>query len=80
MTGHLQLDASPIRQVAQQRNWSDQQLYNAKRIIDGGLGLQFGFKEYEETQIGEPDEGGLEGFTWVYYLYNERVDELENLI
>jgi hypothetical protein len=80
MSGHLKIDATRLGELAHSRNWSDQQINNAKRIIDGGMGTTYGFKEYEETTLGEPEDGGMEGFGWVYYLYNERVEELESII
>jgi hypothetical protein len=60
MSGHLKIDATRLGELAHSRNWSEQQINNAKRIIDGGMGTTYGFK--------------------VYYLYNERVEELESLI
>jgi hypothetical protein len=80
MSGHLELESSPLQEVARIRNWSEQQVYNAKRIIDGGMGSQYGYKEYGETQFGEADDGGLDGFGWVYHLYKERVADLEILL
>lgn len=79
-SGSLREDSSPLIEVARNRGWSDQQAYNARRLIDGGLGLKYGFKEYQETNFGGPDEEGLEGYGWVYYLYDERVEELESII
>lgn len=80
MSGHLELNSTRLEQVAERRNWTDSQTYNARRIIDGGMGSNYGYKEYEETSFGKEDEGGLDGFGWVYHLYDERVDELESLI
>ena len=80
MAGHLELDSTRLEEVARNRGWSDSQVYNARRIIDGGLGTSYGYKEYEETSFGEDADGGLEGFGWVYHLYNERVEEIESLI
>jgi hypothetical protein len=80
MSGHLELESSPLQQVAQSRNWTAQQVYNAKRIIDGGVGSNYGYKEYEETSVGNAGEGEMEGFGWVYHLYNERIDDLLPLI
>jgi hypothetical protein len=80
MSGHLELDSTKLEQVAQNRGWSDARIHNAKRIIDGGMGSNYGYKEYEETSFGDPDEGGMEGFGWVYHLYNERIEDLESLI
>jgi hypothetical protein len=79
MSGHLKLDATRLKEVASGRGWSEQQVNNAKRMIDGGMGTTYGFKEYEETTFGDSD-GGMEGFGWVYYLYNERLEELEAII
>jgi hypothetical protein len=80
MSGHLELESSPLDSVAKARDWSEQQIYNAKRIIDGGMGSNYGYKEYEETTFGQQSEGELEGYGWVYHLYNERIDELESLL
>jgi len=80
MAGHLELDSTRLEEVARNRNWSEPQVYNAKRIIDGGLGSGYGYKEYEETSFGEADEGGLEGYGWVYHIYNERIDDFESLL
>jgi len=79
MSGHLELDSTPLDQVARDRAWSPQQTHNAKRIIDGGLGSNYGYKEYEEVRFGTP-EGGLEGYGWVYHLYNERIPDLESIL
>jgi len=80
MSGHLELESIRLNEVAQSRNWSEQQVYNAKRIIDGGMGANYGYKEYEETSFGEADDGGLEGYGWVYHLYSERIDDLQSLL
>jgi hypothetical protein len=80
MSGHLELDSTRLDQVARKRNWSEAQIHNAKRIIDGGMGSNYGHKEYEETNFGSPEDGGLEGFGWVYHLYDERIEDLESLI
>jgi hypothetical protein len=80
MSGHIKIEATLLREVAAARRWSEQQANNARRIIDGGMGTAYGFKEYEETTFGETDDGGMEGFGWVYYLYNERLEELEAII
>jgi hypothetical protein len=64
-----------LDEVARARGWSEGQIYNAKRLIDGGMGERLGYKAFEETTIeGEAGEG------WVYYLYEERVDEVAELI
>ncbi|MGH9822169.1 MAG: hypothetical protein ACREDR_02760 [Blastocatellia bacterium] len=80
MSGHLELNSKQLEQVAQTRNWTEQQVYNARRIIDGGMGENYGFKEYGETSFGSEGDGGLDGFGWVYHLYDDRIDELEALI
>jgi hypothetical protein len=80
MSGHLDLESLTLEQVAKGRNWTEQQVYNAKRIIDGGVGSNYGYKEYEETSIGNAGEGEMEGFGWVYHLYIERIDDLLPLI
>jgi hypothetical protein len=79
MSGHLELDSTPLEQVARDRAWTQQQTYNAKRIIDGGLGSNYGYKEYEEVKFGN-SEVGLEGYGWVYHLYNERIQDLESIL
>jgi len=79
MSGHLELDATPLEQVGRDRGWTPQQVHNAKRIIDGGLGSNYGFKEYEEVKFGS-SEGSLEGYGWVYHLYDERVTDLESIL
>lgn len=78
-TGHEDLAAVPLAAVARARGWSDAQVYNARRLIDGGLGERLGYKSFEETTFGE-DEDALEGEGWVYYLYEERVQEVHDLI
>ncbi|HYL98624.1 MAG TPA: hypothetical protein VEZ90_06695 [Blastocatellia bacterium] len=80
MSGHLELNSKQLEEVARNRNWTEQQIYNARRIIDGGMGSNYGFKEYGETSFGQADEGGLDGFGWVYHLYDDRIEELEALI
>ena len=39
----------------------------------------WGYKSFEETTFGDGTEA-LEGEGWVYYLYEERVEEVEGLI
>ena len=74
-TGHEQLGAMPLEEVARARGWSDGQTYNAKRLIDGGMGERLGYKSFEETTVaGDAGEG------WVYYLYEDRVAEVTELI
>ena len=80
MSGHLELNSKKLEEVARNRNWTEQQIYNARRIIDGGMGENYGFKEYSETSFGPEDEGGLDGYGWVYHLYDDRIGELEALI
>jgi hypothetical protein len=78
-SGHQELGAVPLAEVARARGWSDAQTYNAKRLIDGGMGERLGYKSFEETTFGG-DEQALEGEGWVYYLYEERVEEVAELI
>jgi len=80
MSGHLELEALPLDKVAESRNWSEQQVYNARRIIDGGMGSNYGYKEYQETSFGNAGEGEMDGFGWVYHLYVERINDLQDLI
>ena len=80
MSGHLELESTRLEEAAKNRNWSEAQVYNAKRIIDGGLGETYGYKEYQETSFGEAEDGGLEGYGWVYHIYNERIDDFESLL
>jgi hypothetical protein len=77
--GHQELGAIGLAEVARTRGWSDARVYNARRLIDGGMGERLGYKSFEETTFGE-DEDALEGEGWVYYLYEDRVDEIEALI
>jgi hypothetical protein len=77
--GHEDLAAVPMAAVARARGWSDAQVHNARRLIDGGMGARLGYKSFEETTFGE-DEDALEGEAWVYYLYEERLGELQDLI
>jgi hypothetical protein len=77
--GHSELGALPMAEVARTRGWSEAQTYNARRLIDGGLGNRLGYKSFEETTFGDAGEA-LEGEAWVYYLYEERVDEVQALI
>ncbi len=78
-TGHEDLAAVPLAAAARARGWSDAQVYNARRLIDGGLGERLGYKSFEETTFGD-DEDALEGEGWVYYLYEERIQEVHDLI
>ncbi len=77
--GHQERGAVPLAEVARTRGWSDAQTYNAQRLIDGGMGERLGYKSFEETTFGGGTEA-LEGEGWVYYLYEERVEEVAELI
>jgi hypothetical protein len=77
--GHEDLAAVPLAAVARARGWSDAQVHNARRLIDGGMGERLGYKSFEETTFGD-DEDALAGEGWVYYLYEERVQEVQDLI
>lgn len=77
--GHHELGAVRMVDAARTRGWSDAQTYNAQRLIDGGMGQRLGYKSFEETTFGADDEA-LEGEGWVYYLYEERIEEVEGLI
>ena len=78
-TGHEERGAVPLAEVVRTRAWSSAQTYNAQRLIDGGMGERLGYKSFEETTFGEGGEA-LEGEGWVYYLYEERLEEVEGLI
>ncbi len=78
-SGHQELGAIPLEAVARARGWSDGQTYNAKRLIDGGMGERLGYKAFEETSLGGGEEE-LAGEGWVYYLYEDRVAEVADLI
>jgi hypothetical protein len=78
-SGHQELGAVALADVARARGWSEAQTYNAKRLIDGGMGERLGYKSFEETTFGG-DEEALEGEGWVYYLYEERLEEVAELI
>jgi hypothetical protein len=77
--GHQNLGAVRLAEVARARGWSDAQTSNAKRLIDGGMGERLGYKSFEETTFGGGEEA-LEGEGWVYYLYEERLEEVAELI
>ena len=77
--GHQELGAVRLVEAARMRGWSDAQTYNAQRLIDGGMGERLGYKSFEETTFGGGNEA-LEGEGWVYYLYQERVEEVEGII
>jgi hypothetical protein len=78
--GHQELGALRLAEVARARGWSAARASNAKRLIDGGMGERLGYKSFEETTLGDDGEDALEGEAWVYYLYEERVEEVEELI
>jgi hypothetical protein len=78
--GHQDLGAVRLAEVARAKGWSDAQIYNAQRLIDGGMGERLGYKSFEETTFDEGGEEALEGEGWVYYLYEGRVAEVAELI
>jgi len=79
-TGHQELGAVPLDQVARTRGWSDGQIHNARRLLDGGMGERLGYKSFEETTLEGHGEEGLAGEGWVYYLYEDRVEEVAELL
>ena len=79
-SGYQELGTVALAAVARARGWSDAQTYNAQRLIDGGMGERLGYKSFEETTFGGGSEEALEGEGWVYYLYEERVEEVAELI
>jgi hypothetical protein len=79
-SGHQQLGAVPLDAVARARGWSDGQIHNARRLIDGGMGDRLGYKSFEETTVAGDDAEALAGEAWVYYLYEDRVEEVADLI
>jgi hypothetical protein len=79
-SGYQELGAVMLAEVARRRGWSDAQTYNARRLIDGGLGERLGYKSFEETTFGGGGEEALEGEGWVYYLYEVRIEEVAELI
>ena len=79
-TGHQELGAVPLEEVARARGWSDGQTYNAKRLIDGGMGERLGYKSFEETTVAGDGPEGVAGEGWVYYLYEDRVAEVTELL
>jgi hypothetical protein len=79
-SGHQELGAIPLDQVARARGWSEGQTYNAKRLIDGGMGERLGYKVFEETSFAGGEEDAVAGEGWVYYLYEDRVEEVAELI
>jgi hypothetical protein len=78
-SGHQEMGALRLAEVARTRGWSDAQTSNAQRLIDGGMGERLGYKSFEETTFGAGNEA-LEGEGSVYYLYEARVEEVEGLI
>jgi hypothetical protein len=70
----------PLEEVARARGWSPGQTYNAKRLIDGGMGERLGYKVFEETDLAGGEQEAVEGEGWVYYLYDDRVAEVAELI
>lgn len=79
-TGHQDLGAIPLEEVARARGWSEGQTYNAKRLIDGGMGERLGYKSFEETTFAGDEPEAVAGEGWVYYLYEDRVAEVADLI
>jgi len=77
--GYLAMPATKLAEVAAARGWSGAQVQSAQRLIDGGMGEHLGYKAFEETVVGEGSDA-LEGEAWVYYLYDERVEEVEGLV
>lgn len=78
--GYQELGAVPLAELARAKGWTDAQANNARRLLDGDMGQHLGYKSFEETMVG--DEGGepLVGEAWVYYLYEDRIDEVVDLI
>jgi hypothetical protein len=79
-SGHQELGAVPLDEVARARGWSDGQTHNAKRLIDGGMGERLGYKSFEETTVAGEGAEALAGEGWVYYLYEDRIAEVAELI
>ena len=79
MDGSLEIPATRLIEVAVARGWSEGRARNAMRVIDGGMGERFGYKSFEETTVSEGGDD-VEGMAWVYHLYDERVEELEELV
>jgi len=78
-SGHLELGAVRMDEVARARGWSEAQTYHARRLIDGGMGERLGYKSFEETTFGDGGDA-IEGEGWVYYLYSDRIEEVEELL
>jgi hypothetical protein len=70
----------PLEEVARARGWSQGQTHNAKRLIDGGMGERLGYKVFEETGLAGDGPEAVPGEAWVYYLYEDRVAEVAELI
>jgi hypothetical protein len=79
-TGHQELGALPLGEVARARGWSEGQTYNAKRLIDDGMGERLGYKVFEETSRAGGGQEAVEGEGWVYYPYEDRIAEVAELI
>lgn len=79
-TGHQELGTVPLDQVARVRGWSDGQIHNARRLIDGGMAERLGYKSFEETTLAGEGPQAVAGEGWVHYLYEDRVEEVEALI
>lgn len=79
-TGHQDLGAVLLEDVARARGWSEGQTHNAKRLLDGGMGERLGYKSFEETTVAGDGPEAVEGEGWVYYLYEERIAEVSDLI
>jgi len=43
------------------------------------MGERLGYKSFEETTFGSGGDA-LEGEGWVYYLYSDRIEEVEGLL
>jgi hypothetical protein len=78
--GHQELGAVPLDRVARARGWSEGQIHNARRLLDGGMGERLGYKSFEETTVAGEDEEAVAGEAWVYYLYEDRIAEVSDLI
>jgi len=50
--GYEDLGAMRMAEAARTRGWSDAQIHNAQRLIDGGMGERLGYKSFEETTFG----------------------------
>ena len=79
-SGYQELGTVALAAVARARGWSDAQTYNAQRLIDGGVGSASATKSFWRPRFGGGSEEALDGEGWVYYLYEERVEEVAELI